>query len=174
MCLYSEPSCFKSNPSATHLVIILVYWLSHVVYAHSLHTQLLCYLQSRFSPRICLPLPLSQQLGHPNSTRASTTHACQGPHNPLQCLSQATSVEDVTLKLACSMLTTLRGCRRCGWHCSARRRRSRGRGKRGGKSRGRDNSSSSSRSRSRAKFRARTTTQSRGRSDRHSNLSMKQ
>ena len=88
----------RMDPSATHLVIILVYKLSHVVYAHSLHMKLLHYLWSRIPSWIHLPLPLSQRLGYPSPSRSSTTCVSRGSHDPLQCLSQAMSVVDVTLR----------------------------------------------------------------------------
>ena len=74
-------------------------------YTHHLHMQLLCYLWPRFPPWLRVPLPLQWWLGYPDPTRTPVTRSCQGCHNPLQCLSQAMSVVDVTL----SMELTLTG-----------------------------------------------------------------
>ena len=79
--------------------------LSHVVYAHHLHTSLLCYIQSRIPLGIHLLIPLSRWLGYPRSPRSPVTRSPWGPHHPLQRLSQETSVVDVTQILS-SFITT--------------------------------------------------------------------
>ena len=89
---------FQTSPSALCLVTILVYQLSHVVYAHGLHTLLLRYLRSRIPFGICLPIPLQRRLGYPNPPRSSTSYPHRGSHDPFQRLSQATSVVDITLR----------------------------------------------------------------------------
>ena len=73
--------------------------LSHVVYAHHrVHTELLCYLRPRFPLGVRLSIPISRRLGYSYSSRSSITRTRRGSHNPLQRLSQATSVVDVTLR----------------------------------------------------------------------------
>ena len=96
LCAYTESSYFKLSPSTLCLVTILVYQLSHVVYANGLHTSLLRHLRSRIPLGICLPVSLQRRLGYPNPPRSSTSCPRRGPHDPFQRLSQATSVVDVT------------------------------------------------------------------------------
>ena len=93
-----EPLCFKTSPSTLCLVTILMYQLSHVVYAHCLHTSLLRHLWSRIPPGFRLSVSLQWRLGYSNSPGSPTPCPRRGPHYPLQRLSQATSVVDITIK----------------------------------------------------------------------------
>ena len=83
--------------------------LSHVVYAHRLHTSLLCHIRPRIPLGVCLPIPLSRWLGYPCSPRSPVTCPSWGPHHPLQRLSQETSVVDVTHKEMRFLVTDLGG-----------------------------------------------------------------
>ena len=98
-----------------HLVLILAQLSDfypctryrHVIYAqwsrHPSHT-LLCHLRLCLPTRIRLPLSISRRLDPSGPSRTSTAYPHRGSHTTPSCLSQATSVVDVTCGVTTKVL----------------------------------------------------------------------